>query len=86
VAAVWAAHLNAWRITLTPPALLDARAVVMVVAGENKAAAVHAAIEGPPDVMRWPAQLLREAGDRVIWMLDRAAAAEIPGGDGSAGA
>jgi 6-phosphogluconolactonase len=75
VAAVWVPHLNAWRITLTPVALLDARAIVMVAAGEQKAAAVHAAIDGPLDVARWPAQLLREAGDRVEWIVDRAAAA-----------
>ena len=76
VAAVRPPHLSAWRITLTPPALLDARAIVMVVAGDRKAAAVHAAIEGPLDIMRCPAQILRQAGDRVEWMLDRSAAAE----------
>ena len=75
VAAVRPPHLSAWRITLTPPALLDARAIVMVVAGDRKAAAVHAAIEGPLDIMRCPAQILRQAGDRVEWMLDRSAAA-----------
>lgn len=77
VAAVWAEHLGAWRITLTPPALLDARAIVMLVAGDKKAAAVHAAIEGPPDVRRWPAQLLRAADDRVEWLVDRAAASRV---------
>src|SRR5688572_21606184 len=37
VAAIWAPHLDAWRITLTPQALLDAQAIVMIVAGEKKA-------------------------------------------------
>jgi 6-phosphogluconolactonase/glucosamine-6-phosphate isomerase/deaminase len=74
VAAVRVAHLNAWRITLTPPALLDARAIVMLVAGGTKAAAVHAALEGPEDISRRPAQLLRAAGDRVEWFTDSAAA------------
>jgi 6-phosphogluconolactonase len=77
VAAVWAAHLNAWRITLTPEAILDSRAIVMLVAGEQKAAAVHAAIEAPLDIARWPAQLLREADDRVEWFIDRAAASRL---------
>jgi len=77
VAAVWAEHLDAWRITLTPSALLDARAIVMLVSGDKKAAAVSAAIEGPLDVGRWPAQLLREADDRVEWLLDRAAASQV---------
>jgi 6-phosphogluconolactonase len=77
VAAVWASHLNAWRITLTPPALLDARRIVMLVAGDKKADAVHGALELPTDARRWPAHLLREADDRVEWFLDRAAARKL---------
>jgi 6-phosphogluconolactonase len=78
VAAVWAAHLNAWRITLTPDALLDARSIVMLAAGAAKARAVRVALHEPRDVSRWPAQLLRDAGDAVEWMIDRAAAADLP--------
>jgi 6-phosphogluconolactonase len=73
-AAPWASHLDAYRITLTPPALLDARRIVMLVSGEKKAEAVRAAVEGPPDLRRWPVQLVREAGDRVEWLIDRGAA------------
>lgn len=73
-AAPFAAHLNAYRITLTPPALLDARRIVMLVAGTQKADAVKAAIEGPEDPHKYPAQLLRGAGERVEWLIDRAAA------------
>jgi 6-phosphogluconolactonase len=74
VAAPWAPHLETYRITLTPPALLNARRVLMVVAGAHKAAAVKAALEGPLDPRRWPAQILRPADDRVEWLIDRAAA------------
>ena len=45
-AAVWAPHLNVWRITLTPEAILDSQAIVVLVAGTNKADAVHAALRG----------------------------------------
>lgn len=76
-AAVWAPHLRSWRMTLTPAAILDAREIVMVVSGAAKADAVRAAIEGPDDLWRWPAQLLRAAGDRVHWVMDRAAAAAL---------
>jgi 6-phosphogluconolactonase len=79
-AAPWVAHLGAFRITLTPPALLDARRILMIVAGESKADAVAAALEGPDDVARWPAQLLRAAGDRVEWLIDRAAAVRLQSG------
>jgi 6-phosphogluconolactonase len=77
VAAVWVPHLNAWRLTLTPAALLDSREIVVVVAGGTKAEAMRAALELPGDVRRWPAQLLRSAGDRVTWIIDRAAAAAL---------
>ena len=77
VAAVWAPHLNAWRITLTPTAILDSRAFVMIVAGAAKAAAVHAAIEAAEDIRNRPAQLLRAAGGRVDWIIDRPAAARL---------
>lgn len=77
VAGVWAPHLDAWRITLTPDAILDSRAIVMLVAGASKAGAVHAALEEPLDIAERPAQLLREAGDRVEWFVDRAAAARL---------
>jgi 6-phosphogluconolactonase len=74
VAAVWAAHLNAWRITLTPEALLDSRALVVIVSGAKKAAAVRAALSSALDVKTYPAQLLRAADDRVEWLVDRSAA------------
>lgn len=77
VAAAWAPHLNAWRTTLTPEAILDSRTIVVLVAGENKADAVRAAFEDPLDVKTYPAQLLRVAGDRVEWFLDRAAASRL---------
>jgi 6-phosphogluconolactonase len=77
VAAVWVEQMRTWRITLTPQALLDARAIVVLVAGAEKADAVSAALEGPEDVARWPAQLLRRAGDRVEWLIDGAAAQRL---------
>jgi 6-phosphogluconolactonase/glucosamine-6-phosphate isomerase/deaminase len=73
---VWASHLNAWRITLTPSALLDADVILMIVAGAKKAGAVRHARDAPLDLARFPAQLLREAGERVGWMIDRAASSD----------
>jgi 6-phosphogluconolactonase len=79
VAAVWTPHPGAWRITLTPRALLDARAIILIVAGAAKADAVSAALDRPDDPAVWPAQLLRAAGDRVEWIMDAAAAARRHG-------
>ncbi len=76
-AAVWAEHLKTWRITLTPPALLDAHAIIVVVSGEHKAEAMQAALETAEDIARWPAQLLRSADERVTWIVDRPASTRL---------
>ena len=77
VAAVFAPHLDAWRITLTPPALLRSAAILMLVTGATKASAVAQAIDAPADMTRYPGQLLRDADDRVEWIIDTAAANEL---------
>ena len=77
VRALWVHHLNAWRITLTPAEVLNARAILVLASGAEKATAVHAALDAPTDVTRWPAQLLRAAGDRVEWIIDAAAARSL---------
>ena len=70
---VWVPELTQWRITLTPAALLDSHSIIVLAAGSTKADAIAAAIKGDPDVTRYPAQLLRDAGDRVEWIVDQAA-------------
>lgn len=77
VAAVWANHLDAWRITLTPSAILDSRAFVLLVSGARKADAVYAGRKQAADVKAYPVQLLRAADDRVEWFVDRAAASRL---------
>ena len=79
VTAVFVNQLDAWRITLTPRPILESRHIVMYLAGENKAEAVEAAIERPLDIARYPSKLLRDAGDRVEWIMDRSAAARLRG-------
>ena len=72
-------ELSQWRITMTPAALLDSAAIIMIANGASKASAIDAAIDGPADVTRYPAQLLRDAGERVEWIIDAAAAARLRG-------
>lgn len=67
-----------WRITLTPAALLDAAAILVITAGAQKADAVFAALRGAADPFRWPAQLLRET-EAVEWWMDREAARLLSG-------
>jgi 6-phosphogluconolactonase len=76
---VYVPEISQWRVTMTPPALLDSAAIVMIADGASKADAIAAAVEGPVDRARWPAQLLRAAGDRVEWIIDSAASARLRG-------
>jgi len=64
------------RITVTPPVLGAARQVLVVVTGAEKGRAVVAALNGPEDPRRVPAQLVRPSS-RVRWLIDRPAASEL---------
>jgi 6-phosphogluconolactonase len=63
----------AQRLTITPPVIEAARRVAVIAAGEDKAAMVARAVEGPLEPEAVPAQLAR----RGVWFLDRAAAARL---------
>ena len=66
----------AGRVTLTPLAINDARHVIFMATGANKARAVRDTwrIDDPA---RFPARRIQPAGGRVSWWLDRAAAAGL---------
>ena len=68
------------RLTITPPVIEAARRVAVIATGEDKAAMVARAIEGPLAPKEVPVQLAR----RGSWFLDRSrgwAAHEPEGGD-----
>jgi 6-phosphogluconolactonase len=58
------------RITLTLTAINRCRTVLFLVAGAEKAGTVRAVIEGS-NRGRYPAALVRPAGGRTLWFLDR---------------
>lgn len=62
------------RLTLTFRALNAARAALFLVAGEGKAEAVRAVLEGARDPSLHPAQGIRPAEGEAVWLVDRAAA------------
>ncbi len=66
------------RVTLTLPTLGHSREIWFVVAGEDKAKAVHLALGGA-GVVQVPAAGPRGLR-RTMWLLDRAAASELPAG------
>ncbi len=76
-AAVWVEKFKQWRITLLPGVLLAAQHTAMLVTGADKGEALKAAIDGPHDPKRYPAQLAVRDGCDVSWFLDEAAAAGL---------
>jgi 6-phosphogluconolactonase len=77
VVAVKAPSVPPLRLTLTLPALTEAANIYFLVAGSNKAEALHHVLTGSPDPTNYPASGIRPAEKTVIWWLDRAAAALV---------
>ncbi len=65
------------RISLTVPALNAGRSTVFVVSGDDKADAVRDVLDGLPDPDLYPAQRIAPPLSPPVWLLDRAAAAEL---------
>jgi len=76
-AAVWVEKLKTWRITLTPPVLNQAAMVIFLVSGAAKAPALAAVLEGEPRPELYPAQVVAPIEGRLLWLVDRAAAAQL---------
>ncbi len=76
-AAVWVEKLDTWRITLTPPVLDHAATVIFLVSGAAKAAALAAVLEGEWQPEIYPAQVVTPVDGRLLWLVDRAAAAQL---------
>jgi 6-phosphogluconolactonase len=69
--------LNTVRLTLTAPVINNARMVVFLIAGANKAERLAEVIDGPAEPDRLPSQMIRPHNGRLIWLLDEAAATGI---------
>jgi 6-phosphogluconolactonase len=66
------------RLTVTPPVLQHAARLLFLVAGEDKADALHQVLYGAARPERYPAQVVRAAQGQLIWLVDRSAAARLP--------
>ena len=76
VVAPWVERLQAQRFTLTLPALDAALAVAFLVAGAEKAERVAEAQQPRGES---PAARVRPVSGALLWLLDEAAAARLPG-------
>lgn len=81
VLAVEAPILPPRRVTLTPVVLRAARQVMFLVFGKEKAPALRHALAADIPAGRDPARAVLPSSGSVRWLVDRAAAASLPGGD-----
>ena len=73
VRAVWAAHLQSWRISLTLPCINNARRIIFLVAGTRKKTIAQRIIRDRVCSAELPASLVKPAGGEILWMLDEEA-------------
>jgi len=77
VRAVYAQSQAMWRVTITPKVINAGRTVAFAAEGSEKAAIFAAVYEGPLDPVRYPAQIVRPQSGRLLWLLDKDAAAML---------
>ena len=69
--------LDTWRITLTAPVINDAAHVAFLVAGTGKAEVLKRVLQGPRQPHELPSQLIQPVDGELVWLVDKAAAAQL---------
>jgi 6-phosphogluconolactonase len=70
----WVPQLGSWRFTLSYPVINNARNVMFLVAGEDKASSVNDVFEMDVDL---PAKLVQPVNGKLTWFLDEASAGDL---------
>ena len=78
VRSVFVPRLESWRVTLTLPVINRARTVFFLASGKQKAAIVGKILASTQTSEDLPATLVRPDLGTVTWMLDAAAASQVP--------
>lgn len=69
---------QSWRVTLTWPVINAARDVFFLIDGAAKADPLSRVLQGPYDPETLPSQLIQPQTGRLLFLLDTAAAAQLP--------
>lgn len=71
-------QLKTRRMTLTVPMINAARSVIFLVTGKKKAGRLAEVLYGPSQPHQLPSQLIAPVGGELIWLVDEAAASNLP--------
>lgn len=77
VRAVYVEKLGAYRLTLTPRVINNARHVAIALVGSEKAPALRAVREGPYNPIAYPVQIISPVDGALTWLVDKGAAAGL---------
>jgi 6-phosphogluconolactonase len=69
---------DTWRITLTSPVINQARKVVFLIGGADKAEVLSNVVSSTYDPETWPSQLIQPRSGQLLLLLDSAAATKLP--------
>ena len=74
---------ESWRVTLTWPVIVEAPDVFFLIEGSSKADPLHRVLTGPYDPETLPSQLIQPRSGKLLFLLDKDAAALLPPPDGN---
>lgn len=69
---------ESWRVTLTRPVIVEAAEVFFLIGGKDKADPLHRVLQGPYDPETLPSQLIQPKSGKLLFLLDKDAAALLP--------
>jgi 6-phosphogluconolactonase len=78
VVAPWVEKLSAYRITMTLPVLNNGGSVVFLVTGGSKAEILREVVRKKRKPDQYPAQAIRPTRGKLLWLVDKEAAAALP--------
>lgn len=77
VVANWVEKFKTDRITFTLPVLNNARYVMFLAAGKDKAPALASVFDPKTDPEQFPAKLVQPVEGKLVWLVDREAAGKL---------
>jgi len=69
---------ESWRVTLTRPVIVEASDIFFLIEGPAKADPLHRVLQGPYDPETLPSQFIQPKSGKLLFLLDKAAAALLP--------